>query len=383
MAKATKKSPFKWDRKADYSFKAVEGKTVKANRIHDGEQKYLLTVSGERELFKKIESLRSKFKKLTGIQEFTSADIKLIRESGRKNTQATKRKAGQLSFLYAEASLYNQGLIGSIAKKFTGYGFEYEDLLSAGQAGLLKAIDTFDLKRGYRFSTFASWWIRQSIQTEMKESNGPIRVPGYILEARTKFFKAKQKLAVEGNFNPTVTEVAQTAQIAEDLAQVIFDLKLVNNLVEDYKQDDRGNNAPISKVIAEKNIDRGQDGLMLGEGIRMLNEVLNSLDDSTQFVLNHIYGLNGRTPKPMKEIAQLFNPEITKATVARIRDRAFEKMRKHPQIIALNEIDPDSLSQGLLALKRESEEDPENPETFVMYLMHRHNASAPEFTLAG
>lgn len=389
MAKAIAKSPkkkasFKWGRE-DYSFTPVPGKTIVQSRKYNNEQKYLLTKAGECELFSKIENLRSKFKKLTSNQDFTSADIKLIRESGRKNSQETKRKAGQLSFLYDEASSYNQGLIGSVAKHYIGYGIDFADLVSAGQLGLLTAIDRFDLKRRTRFSTCATWWIRNAIQQEIRNNQSTIRVPAKVLEHRAKVNNARQALAIQGDFSPSVKKIAKTAKITEENVENVLNLKWVNNLVEDYEEDSRGNFAQFSDPVQDQTFDGGPEQVMIADTMDLLNKVINKFDTRTRFVLDHVFGLNGKNPKTIKGIVSLFRSgEMSKNTVINIKERALEKIRQNKEIMSLAEIDPDILSKSLLALSQQKnsyQEDPDYPETYAMYMLG--HTIAPELSIAG
>ena len=222
----------------------------------------------------------------------------------------------------------NVRLVIGFAKRFMNRGLEFMDLVQEGNAGLLKAVDKFDYRKGFKFSTYATWWIRQSITRAIADQSRTIRIPIHMIETITKVSRAARILMQEYGREPTIEEISNYLDIPQDKVKQALDsakepISVDRPIGHDEKSFigdflvDREQKSP--KAYARDNILREK-----------LKEVLETLSPREKRILEYRFGLTGHPPKTLDEVGKIF--DVTRERVRQIEAKALKKL-KHPMRI--------------------------------------------------
>jgi RNA polymerase primary sigma factor len=213
----------------------------------------------------------------------------------------------------------------SIAKKYMNRGLQFLDLIQEGNIGLIKAADRFEYRRGFKFSTYATWWIRQSITRGLADQARTIRIPVHMIEAINKLSRLTRMLVQEYGREPTADEISD--HLGMPLHRIRKVLKVAREPVSLETPVDDDNDSPLSSFIADEKADNPDDATFYTLMKEKTREALNSLSIREEKVLRLRFGLDEVKEYTLEEVGQDF--EVTRERIRQIESKALRKLR-HP-----------------------------------------------------
>lgn len=233
---------------------------------------------------------------------------------------ARRARAGDLD-ARGHMIVSNLRLVVSIAKRFQGRGMALADLIGEGHIGLLRAVTLFDPEFGCRFSTYATWWIRQSIQKALTRNASMIRLPNYLSERVRKWRRAMPELELRLSRSPMLTEVATHLGISSNCARSIGHAVAVTRIESGSESDGRG---PSRIEGARDESEEPEAAIDLASDLNRLRNALDVLGDRERHILMLRFGLDPEGPRTLKEIGQELS--LTRERVRQIQNEALAKL---------------------------------------------------------
>ncbi|MEZ5692197.1 MAG: RNA polymerase sigma factor RpoD [Rickettsiales bacterium] len=265
-----------------------------------------------------IEEIRSEIAKIAGSAELDIGEFKRMIMAVQKGERETNRAKKEM----IEANLR---LVISIAKKYTNRGLQFLDLIQEGNIGLMKAVDKFEYRRGYKFSTYATWWIRQAITRSIADQARTIRIPVHMIETINKIVRTSRQILHEIGREPTPEELAERLVMPLDKVRKVMKIAKEPVSLETPIGDEEDSH--LGDFIEDKNAILPLDAAIQSNLRETTTRILASLTPREERVLRMRFGIGMNTDHTLEEVGQQFS--VTRERIRQIEAKALRKL-KHP-----------------------------------------------------
>ncbi|MEF8847007.1 MAG: sigma-70 family RNA polymerase sigma factor [Candidatus Paceibacterota bacterium] len=270
---------------------------------------------------KKIDPVQMYLKEIGKVPFLSADEEKELSKKIEEGDEEAKRKMVRA----------NLRLVVSIAKKYIGRSpnLSFLDLIQEGNKGLYRAAEKFDWRKGYKFSTYATWWIRQAITRALADQSRTIRIPVHMVETIYKYRKTRRRLLQELDREPTPEEIAAEIGISVDKARHVMKIAQKTISLETPVGEEDGDSV-LAEFIEDEDETPPSKSAARGLLRKRLNEILSDLSPKEQKILSMRFGLEDGVTHTLEEVGEVF--DVTRERIRQIQEKALEKIREHEEL---------------------------------------------------